>query len=54
MLENEILNRAASTLIRYGGEFSSFVADHAHGSFIYDKDDRPLIDFTSCQMSSIL
>lgn len=54
MLENEILNRAASTLIRYGGEFSSFVADHAHGSFIYDKDDRPLLDFTSGQMSSIL
>ncbi|MCP5381048.1 MAG: aspartate aminotransferase family protein [Kordiimonadaceae bacterium] len=52
--KSEILSRAASTLIRYGGEFSSFVADHARGSYIYDRDGRELLDFTSGQMSAIL
>ena len=54
MSQNDVLNRAASTLIRYGGEFSSFIADRANGSFIYDKDDRAVLDFTSGQMSAIL
>ncbi len=54
MKQDEFLNRAASTLIRYGGEFSSFLADHAQGSFVYDKDGRRILDFTSGQMSSIL
>lgn len=54
MSESETLKRAASTLIRYGGEFSSFIADHANGSYIYDRNGKALLDFTSGQMSSIL
>ncbi len=54
MKQDELLGRAASTLIRYGGEFSSFFADHASGAFVYDREGRRVLDFTSGQMSSIL
>ena len=48
------LDRAHRSLIRYGGSFSAFVADRAEGSFIYDRDGRRVLDFTSGQMSAIL
>ena len=41
-------------LIRYGGRFESLIIERAHGSFVYDADSRPILDFTSGQMSSIL
>lgn len=48
------LDRAARSMIRYGGTFSDFVADRAQGSFVYDKNGRRVLDFTSGQMSAIL
>ncbi|MEO1399755.1 MAG: aspartate aminotransferase family protein [Cyanobacteria bacterium J06635_1] len=52
--EISILQRAQTSLIRYGGAFSSFVAHRAAGSFIYDCTGRRVLDFTSGQMSAIL
>ncbi|MEM9164923.1 MAG: aminotransferase class III-fold pyridoxal phosphate-dependent enzyme, partial [Cyanobacteria bacterium P01_F01_bin.4] len=52
--EISILQRAQTSLIRYGGAFSSFVAHRAAGSFIYDRTGRRVLDFTSGQMSAIL
>lgn len=49
-----ILQRAHDSLIRYGGTFSNFVAHRAEGAFIYDRDGRRVLDFTSGQMSAIL
>ena len=49
-----VLERAQTSLIRYGGTFSSFVADRAEGSFLYDRNGRRVLDFTSGQMSAIL
>ncbi|RZM74689.1 aspartate aminotransferase family protein [Leptolyngbya iicbica] len=51
---NPVLEKAETTLIRYGGAFSSFVAHRAEGSFIYDRSGRRMLDFTSGQMSAIL
>jgi 2,2-dialkylglycine decarboxylase (pyruvate) len=41
-------------LIRYGGQFASVIIERAQGSFVYDADDRAILDFTSGQMSSLL
>lgn len=41
-------------LIRYGGQFTPAVIDHAKGSFVYDERGRAILDFTSGQMSAIL
>jgi 2,2-dialkylglycine decarboxylase (pyruvate) len=41
-------------LIRYGGGFTPAVIERASGSFIYDENDRAILDFTSGQMSAIL
>lgn len=49
-----VLERAQTALIRYGGSFSSFVPHRAAGSFIYDRNGRRVLDFTSGQMSAIL
>jgi 2,2-dialkylglycine decarboxylase (pyruvate) len=41
-------------LVRYGGEFTREIIDHAAGSFLYTEDGRKILDFTSGQMSAIL
>jgi 2,2-dialkylglycine decarboxylase (pyruvate) len=41
-------------LIRYGARFESLIIESAQGSFVFDGDSRPILDFTSGQMSSIL
>ncbi|MEZ4588713.1 MAG: aspartate aminotransferase family protein [Gemmatimonadales bacterium] len=41
-------------LIRYGGSFSPFLVERAEGSWVYDRDGRGVLDFTSGQMSAIL
>jgi len=41
-------------LIRYGGQFAPVIIERAEGSFVYDADGRPILDFTSGQMSAIL
>ncbi len=41
-------------LIRYGGQFERLIIERAQGSFVYDADNRAILDFTSGQMSSLL
>ena len=41
-------------LVRYGGAFDPAIIERAAGSFVYDADDRPILDFTSGQMSALL
>jgi 2,2-dialkylglycine decarboxylase (pyruvate) len=41
-------------LIRYGGRFETLIIESASGSYVFDSDSRPILDFTSGQMSSIL
>jgi 2,2-dialkylglycine decarboxylase (pyruvate) len=41
-------------LVRYGAAFVPAVIERASGSFVYDAEDRPILDFTSGQMSAIL
>lgn len=45
---------ARQHLIRYGGQFEPVVIERAKGTYVYDADDRPILDFTSGQMSAIL
>ncbi|MBX2829458.1 MAG: aspartate aminotransferase family protein [Flavobacteriaceae bacterium] len=47
------VKEAEKSLIRYCGEFSPFIAEKASGSYIYDKDGRAILDFTSGQMCSV-
>ncbi len=47
-------SRANRHLMRYGGDFVSFVPVRAEGAFLYDADGRRVLDFTSGQMSAIL
>jgi len=46
--------RAGRHLLRYGGDFVSFVPERAEGAFLYDASGRRVLDFTSGQMSAIL
>lgn len=46
--------KAGKHLIRYGGSFEQLIIERAEGSFVYDADGRPILDFTSGQMSAIL
>ena len=34
-------------LIRYGARFESLIIESAQGSFVFDGDSRPILDFTS-------
>lgn len=46
---------AANThLTRYGPDFETIIVERAEGSFVYDADDRAILDFTSGQMSAVL
>lgn len=45
---------ARQHLIRYGGRFAPVIIERAQGSFVYDADGRPILDFTSGQMSAVL
>ncbi len=46
---------AADThLTRYGPSFERVIIEKAKGSYVYDADDRPILDFTSGQMSAVL
>jgi 2,2-dialkylglycine decarboxylase (pyruvate) len=52
--DTQFWHNARNHLIRYGGTFEPLIIERALGSFVYDADDRPILDFTSGQMSSIL
>ena len=43
-------------LIRYSGAgaFEPAIIERAKGSYVYDADDRPILDFTSGQMSALV
>jgi 2,2-dialkylglycine decarboxylase (pyruvate) len=45
---------ARKHLIRYGGSFDPAIIERAQGSFLFDADDRRILDFTSGQMSALL
>ncbi|MEM6724974.1 MAG: aspartate aminotransferase family protein [Bacteroidota bacterium] len=47
------LNEAEAHLIRYCGAFSPVEIVNAEGSWIYTKDGRKILDFTSGQMCSV-
>ncbi|WP_217572511.1 aspartate aminotransferase family protein [Mesorhizobium sp. GbtcB19] len=53
-LDQAFWNAARNHLIRYGGSFEPAIIERAAGSFVYDADDRPILDFTSGQMSALL
>jgi 2,2-dialkylglycine decarboxylase (pyruvate) len=46
--------RADRHLLYYGCDFAKFVPVRAQGSWLYDKNGKPMLDFTSGQMSAIL
>jgi 2,2-dialkylglycine decarboxylase (pyruvate) len=52
--EPQFWRNARDHLIRYGGAFEPIIIERAVGSFVYDADDRAILDFTSGQMSAIL
>jgi len=52
--EPRFWEQAHQHLIRYGGRFEPLIIERASGSFVYDADERPILDFTSGQMSAIL
>ncbi len=41
-------------LVGYGTEFSRFIPHRAEGMFLYDRNGKRMLDFTSGQMSAIL
>lgn len=41
-------------LIRYGASFTPRIIERAAGSYVYDTTGKPILDFTSGQMSAIL
>src|SRR5690349_19482530 len=47
-------HRAKRHMLNYGGAFVPFVPVRAEGAFLYDRQGRRVLDFTSGQMSAIL
>lgn len=45
---------AKKHLVRYGGNFEPLIIERALGSYVFDAGDRPILDFTSGQMSAVL
>ncbi len=45
---------ARKHLTRYGSSFEPIIVERAAGSFVYDADNRAILDFTSGQMSAVL
>lgn len=53
-MDTTFLDEADRLLIRYGPSFSPRLIERAAGSYVYDAEGTPILDFTSGQMSSIL
>jgi 2,2-dialkylglycine decarboxylase (pyruvate) len=53
-MDVELWSKAENHLIRYGADFSPRLITRAAGSYVFDSQDRPILDFTSGQMSAIL
>lgn len=54
MSEQTELDRVTQHLVRYGANFSPFIAERASGAFVEDASGRRVLDFTSGQMSAVL
>ena len=52
--ETAFWNAVDRHVVRYGGAFDPAIIERAAGSFVYDDDDRAILDFTSGQMSAVL
>ena len=52
--DRELWEAVESHLIRYGGQFAPFLIERAKGSYVFDRDGRAILDFTSGQMCAIL
>lgn len=52
--ETAFWNAVDRHVVRYGGAFDPAIIERAAGSFVYDADDRAILDFTSGQMSAVL
>ncbi|TDD22465.1 aspartate aminotransferase family protein [Nonomuraea diastatica] len=53
-MDNTFWDEADRLLIRYGTGFTPRVIERAAGAHVFDRQGRPILDFTSGQMSSIL
>ncbi|MFD5320688.1 aspartate aminotransferase family protein [Streptomyces sp. NPDC127098] len=53
-MDSRFWEDADRLLIRYGTTFSPRVIERAAGAHVYDTAGRPILDFTSGQMSSVL
>lgn len=53
-VDADLWRTADDHLIRYGANFSPRIIDRAAGAYVFDRQDRPILDFTSGQMSAIL
>ncbi len=51
---NDLSDLVHGHMIRYGTEFCPFFVSRGKGSYVYDQGGRPILDFTSGQMCSIL
>ena len=52
--DRELWEAVEKHLVRYGGQFAPFLIERAEGSYVYDRDGRAILDFTSGQMCAIL
>ena len=41
-------------VFRYGGDFAETLIERASGAYVYDREGRAILDFTSGQMSAVL
>ncbi|TDD11922.1 aspartate aminotransferase family protein [Nonomuraea deserti] len=53
-MDDTFWDEADRLLIRYGTGFTPRVIERAAGAHVFDRQGRPILDFTSGQMSSIL
>ena len=54
MSDEDDLERATRHLVRYGANFTPFIAERAAGAYVEDAAGRRVLDFTSGQMSGVL
>ncbi|MET8140332.1 aspartate aminotransferase family protein [Sphaerisporangium sp. NPDC005288] len=53
-MDSAFWDDADRLLVRYGGGFTPRVIERAAGAYVYDRQGRAILDFTSGQMSAIL
>lgn len=51
---DEFWQAADQHLVRYGASFVPRIIERANGSYVYDSEGAPILDFTSGQMSAVL